>query len=82
MDLDSLVLLHGVNELTDEELLLLVSMKTNNNLDVPYHKYAKFDLNEYENDECIGNFRFLKNELYDLADALRLPRDFSKKLIV
>ena len=34
-----------------------------------------FDLEEYENDECIGNFRFLNNDLYNLADCLCLPRD-------
>ena len=32
-------------------------------------------LEKYRNDECLANFRFYKNDLYDLVDALNLPRN-------
>ena len=53
----------------DEEL------NSSKNLEIPHWRYEKFDLEKYGNDECLANFRFYKNDLYDLADALNLPRN-------
>ena len=44
-------------------------------MEIPYWRYERFDLEKYGNDECLANFRFYKNDLYDVADALNLPRN-------
>ena len=48
-----------------------VAYKKNN----VYTKYDRFNLDNLENDECIANFRFEKEDLWQVADALALPRD-------
>ena len=43
------------------------------NLDLPYWKYEKFDLDHLENDECVAEFRFQKDDIYDLPGVLQVP---------
>ena len=60
MNIDTLAILHDENVINDEEFVLL---------------HERFDLDDLENDECIANFRFGKEDLWHLADVLALPRD-------
>ena len=75
MDNDSLAILHDENVINDEEFVLLYDLESSGNLYLPHNKYERFVLDDLENDECIPNFRFEKEDLWHLADALSLPRD-------
>ena len=75
---EDLLLLYDENCINDGELLMLYDINNSENLDIPYWKYGRFDFQEYGDDECLANFRFYKNDLYDLADALNLsPSGFT-----
>ena len=39
----------------------------------PYWNDEQFDLEKFCDDECLAEFRFLKNDIYNLADIMRLP---------
>ena len=41
--------------------------------DLPYWKYNEFVLDKLSDDECITEFCFLKNHIYTLVDAMKLP---------
>ena len=57
----------------DEEFLLLYDLNTAKSPDLPYWNYEQFDLDKFIDDECLTEFRFLKKDVYDLVDILRLP---------
>ena len=42
------------------------------NLDIPYWKCEKFELDSLSDDECKSEFRFLKHDIYTLLDVLNL----------
>ena len=75
MDLNTLAILHDEKVINDEEFVLLHDLNSSGNLNLPYNKYERFNLEDLENDECIANFRFEKEDLWQLADALALPRE-------
>ena len=56
-----------------EEFLMLYDINRTHNLDLPYWKYEKFDLDHLENDECVAEFRFQKDDIYDLTGVLQVP---------
>ena len=57
----------------DEEFLLLYDLNTAKSPDFPYWNYEQFDLDKLCDDECfVAEFRFLKNDIYNLADIMRL----------
>ena len=41
--------------------------------DFSYWKYDRFDLDKLGNDHCKAEFRFCKNDIFKLAEYLRLP---------
>ena len=43
------------------------------NLDLPYWKCKKFDLDHLENDECVAEFRFQNDDIHDLPGVLQVP---------
>lgn len=57
----------------DEEFLLLYDLNTAKSPDFPYWNYEQFDLDKFYDDECLAEFRFLKNDIYNLVDIMRLP---------
>jgi hypothetical protein len=57
----------------DEEFLLLYNLNTAKSPDLPYWIYKQFDLDDLCDDECVTEFRFLKNDIYNLVDVMRLP---------
>ena len=42
------------------------------NLDLPYRKYKRFNLDQLENDECVAEFRFQKDDIHDLLGVLQI----------
>lgn len=62
--------------ISDEECLLLYDLNRSTNLDFPYEQYPLFDLDDMQNDECLAEFRFHKNDLPILAEVLGIPDQF------
>ena len=48
-------------------------MNRAHNLDVPYWKYKRFDLDHLGNDECFAEFRLQKDDIYDFPSLLQIP---------
>ena len=46
------------------------------NPDFPYELYPEFNLNEMDEDECLAEFRFRKQDILILADILQIPQRF------
>ena len=59
--------------INDEELLLLYDLNMSNHLDLLYDSYPVFDFDDLEDDECLSEFRFHKNDLLFLTVVLRTP---------
>jgi len=66
-------LANDLDLIDDEEMLLLYDLNRSKNLDIPYWKYDKFELDSLSDDECKSEFRFLKHDICDLLDVLNLP---------
>ena len=69
---DILLLAHGENLINDEDLVLLCDLNTSRNIDLPFWSCKEADLNTLSNDECRSEFRFLKNDIYHLAEILQI----------
>ena len=70
---EALLLANDQDLIDDEEMLVLYDLNRSRNLDIPYWKYEKFELDSLSDDECKSVFRFLKHDIYTLLDALSLP---------
>ena len=68
-----LLLAHYGNIINDEEFVLLHDLQKSQNLVFPYWKYDRFHLDDLENDECIAEFRFEKEDIFILNVVLQLP---------
>lgn len=76
---EALLLANDLDLIDDEEMLLLYDLNTSKNLDIPYWKYDKFELDSLSDDECKSEFRFLKHDIYALLDVLNLPDKISRQ---
>ena len=56
-----------------KSLFLLFDLHTAKSPDLPYWKYNEFDLDKLSDDECMTEFRFLKDHIYTLVDAMKIP---------
>ena len=72
IDSNSLLLLHDAVSLSDGEFLLLYDMNKSN-LTMPNWNYPKFELDSFENDKCVSEFRFEKKDVYVLGETLEIP---------
>ena len=70
---DILLLAYGENLVNDEDLVLLYDLNTSRNIDLLYWSYKEVDLDTLSDDECRPEFRFLKNDIYHLAEILQTP---------
>ena len=66
---DLAVLSYRTNFLNDAEFLLLYNSYSS----LPYHLYPEFDLQNFNEDECLTEFRFKKADIPRLARALQIP---------
>ena len=62
--------------ISDEEFVLLYDSSFSKNLELPYEDYARFNLEEMVNSECIAEFRVDKPVLPQLAECLKIPDTF------
>ena len=62
-----------MNSINDAEFLLLYNSYSSANLYLPYHLYPEFDLQNFNEDECLTEFRFKKADIPRLARALQIP---------
>ena len=70
---DALVLAYGAGVIDEVEFLLLDDLNEPKNLRIPYWQYDPFNLDLLSQDECWAEFRFKKNDIFDLVHILQLP---------
>ena len=64
-----------VNDLIDEDDFLLVANECELKAPVfPYWKYQHFTLEEVNDEECLSDFHFKKEDLPRIARVLRIPQ--------
>eukprot|EP00794_Sanderia_malayensis_P011695 gene11695-12913_t len=66
-----------INFDTDEEIMLPImneNVEKNKNPQFPYWNYPRFSLETVTEDDCLAQFRFERNDLPRLAEALRIPQ--------
>ena len=54
-------------------LKFLLEKFSKENLYLPYHLYSEFDLQNFNEGECLTEFRFKKADIPRLARALQIP---------
>ena len=74
---EGLLVAFSENLIDDEEFLLLYDLNTSKNPDIPYWSYERFDLETLTDDECWTEFRFLKNDIYEIQEVFRIPDEIS-----
>ena len=63
--------------INDEEFLLLYDLNTSASPDFPYWTYENFDLDSLSDEECKAEFRFYRNDIYQMLDVLQLPDEIT-----
>ena len=69
----SLLYAHAAGIIDDDEFVLLYDLNTSKNPDLPYWNYEPFELDSMEDEGCKTEFRFHKNDVYNLVETLDLP---------
>ena len=70
-----LLISHFQGVINDEEFLLLYDLNRSTNLDLPYEYYDSFDFDLLENDECLSEFQFCKQDIPLLAGDKAAPSE-------
>ena len=80
---NALLISHSQNLINDEEFMLLYNINKSKNPDLPYWKYDNFDLENLTDDEYQAEFRFYKNVIYFIQEALQIPDEiiFSNRFV-
>ena len=63
--------------INDEEFVLLYDITTAKRPNFPYWKYEAIELDMMSDDECQAEFRFYKNDVYNLKEVLNIPEEFT-----
>ena len=63
--------------LDEKETLLAFELLDKSKDPILHRNYATFDLNEFDETECEEMFRFSKEDIPRLTEALRLPNKFT-----
>ena len=74
---DALLVAYNSNLISDEEFVLLYDINKSKNPDFPFWKYDNFDLESMTDAECFSEFRFYRNDIYRLAEALAIPEQIT-----
>ena len=64
------------NGIIDDDEFILLYEGNFKNPEFPYEDYERFDLDAMDDTECKAEFRFTKNEIPRLAEALDIPGTF------
>ena len=70
---EALLLAHDENVIIAQEYFLLNNLNTSKNLDFPYWQHDSFELDLSTDAECKSEFRFYRNDIYGLAEVLKIP---------
>ena len=70
---EALFLAHLNRVINDEEFVCLYELNKSKNLDYPYWNYEKFELDNLTNAECWSEFRFYRNDIYQLQELFGIP---------
>ena len=70
---EALLFTYQDGRIDDTEFALLYDLNSSENLEFPYWKYGRFDLDSMTDDECKAEFRFFKNDIYLLGEVLDIP---------
>ena len=70
---EALLFAYQDGSIDDTEFALLYDSNSSENLEFPYWKYGRFDLDSMTDDECKAEFRFFKNDVYLLGEVLDIP---------
>ena len=65
-----------VNIIDNKKFVLLYDLHKSRSLDISHTDFAKFDLENCNDDQCYANFRFLKKHVYELRERLNIPEKF------
>ena len=68
-----LLFLFDSESISDEEFLTLYESCSSENPDFPYSAYPKFDYDQIDESECLGEFRVHKQDITLLANVFQLP---------
>ena len=68
-----LLLAYDGKVISDEEFLVLWESCRSKNPDFPHSSYARFDLENIDETECLAEFRVQKQDIPVLANVLQLP---------
>ena len=69
---ETLLLAYDEDLINDEEFVLLYNLNTSKNFDYHYQNYNRFDLDNWSDEECRGDRRFYKADVYRLFEKLNL----------
>jgi len=69
---DTILLAHATRLINAGEFVLHYDLHQPKNPDLPYTNYECFDLSKMTDDECKTEFRFYKNDIYNLAEVFTL----------
>jgi len=67
-----LVLYYDTYLISDEDFLLLNELFPSKNPNFPYEEYSRFNLDNMSEAQCKAAFRFIKDDLPVLAEALQI----------
>ena len=70
---EALLFAYQDGSIDDTKFALSYDLNSCENLEFPYWKYGRFDLDSMTDDECKVEFRFLKNNVYLLGEVLDIP---------
>ena len=70
---NTILLAYAFNLIDATECMLLYDVNSTKNPDIPYWSYERFDLDQMTDDECKTEFRFYRNDIYELTEVLNLP---------
>ena len=73
---DLLYLSRFDDNIEDEAFMILLELVKSKNRDLPYWTYPCFDLEKLSNDECLEEFRFMRNDIYKLREVFYIPDRF------
>ena len=74
---DAIAFAYGSNAIDDVEYVLLYEASKPKNPDIPYFAYDDFNLDNMTDDECKTEFRFFRNDIYNLINVLRVPAELT-----
>ena len=63
--------------INEQEFALLYDAHKSTNPEFPYWNYERFDLDEKTNNECMAEFRFYSEGIYELAEQMQLPDEIA-----